>query len=103
MTTVRKDPDDRVVGDIQTKGTVLQTQVLSVSVKTAKRQRLNKSKRQRIGISQTDESYSNSLNQSQDMVLEPDASYSALETVASYSGLQNRTQDIVILMQATVL
>ncbi|KZV30246.1 hypothetical protein F511_40767 [Dorcoceras hygrometricum] len=79
----------------RTKGTVYQT-LLSVSVKTAKRQRLNKSKRQRIGISQPDESYSNLLNQSQDRALEPDerysnpdASYSALETVAVYNGLQN--------------
>ncbi|KZV15525.1 patatin-like protein 2 [Dorcoceras hygrometricum] len=76
---------------------------LSVSVKTTKRQRLNKSKRQRIGISQPDESYSNLLNQSQDRALEPDASYSALETVTVYSGLQNQTQDIVIQTQATVL
>ncbi|KZV24767.1 pleiotropic drug resistance protein 4 [Dorcoceras hygrometricum] len=69
---------------------------LSVSVKTAKRQRLNKSKRQRIEISQPDESYSNLLNQSQDRALEPDASYSALETVAVYSGLQNQTQATVL-------
>ncbi|KZV15924.1 hypothetical protein F511_25539 [Dorcoceras hygrometricum] len=74
---------------------------LSVSVKTAK-QRLNKSKRQRIEISQPDESYSNVLNQSQDRTLELDASYSALETVAVYSGLQNQTQETVNQTEATV-
>ncbi|KZV26945.1 hypothetical protein F511_17731 [Dorcoceras hygrometricum] len=57
-----------------------------------------------------DDDNSNLLNQSQDRALEPDArisnpdaSYSDLEIVSSYSGLQNQTQELVIQTQATVL